>query len=638
MPALTPLLDTIASPADTRGLSVPELKQLANEVRAETIDAVSVTGGHLGAGLGVVELTVALHHVFETPKDIVIWDVGHQAYPHKILTGRRDRIKTLRQGGGLSGFTKRAESEYDPFGAAHAATSISAALGFCAARDAKGEDNNVIAVIGDGSMSAGMAYEAMNAAVDTTKRLIVILNDNDMSIAPPVGGMSAYLANLVSGGAYRKARKLGKTVVEKLPTPIRDAARKAEEYARGMVTGGTFFEELGFHYIGPIDGHDMDALVSVLKNAKEFDEKPVLVHVVTQKGKGYAPAEGAADKLHAVVKFDVVTGQQHKGAAGPPSYTKVFAQELIKHAEIDPKIVAITAAMPSGTGLDLFGKTFPERTFDVGIAEQHAVTFAAGLAADGMKPFAAIYSTFLQRGYDQVVHDVAIQRLPVRFAMDRAGLVGADGPTHAGTFDLGFMGALPGMVLMAAADEVELAHMVSTAVAIDDRPSAFRYPRGEGLGLTIPDLAAPLEIGKGRIVREGTSVAIVSLGTRLAECLKAADLLAARGLSATVADARFAKPLDVDMLLRLAREHEAIITVEEGAMGGFGAFVLQALAEHGALDRGLKIRTLVLPDVFQDQDKPEAMYAQAGLDAEGILRGCLSALGVDNISAAGRRA
>jgi 1-deoxy-D-xylulose-5-phosphate synthase len=638
MSLVTPLLDTVSSPADTRGFSVAELKQLASEVRAETIDAVSVTGGHLGAGLGVVELTVALHHVFETPKDIVIWDVGHQAYPHKILTGRRDRIRTLRQGGGLSGFTKRAESEYDPFGAAHAATSISAALGFCAARDAKGENNSVIAVIGDGSMSAGMAYEAMNAAVDTTKRLIVILNDNDMSIAPPVGGMSAYLANLVSGGAYRKVRKLGKTVVEKLPSPIRDAARKAEEYARGMVTGGTFFEELGFHYVGPIDGHDMDALVSVLNNVKHFDEKPVLLHVVTQKGKGYAPAEGADDKLHAVVKFDVVTGQQQKPAAGPPSYTKVFAQELIKHAAVDDKIVAITAAMPSGTGLDLFGKAYPHRTFDVGIAEQHAVTFAAGLAADGMKPFAAIYSTFLQRGYDQVVHDVAIQRLPVRFAMDRAGLVGADGPTHAGTFDLGFMGALPGMVLMAAADELELAHMVATAVAIDDRPSAFRYPRGEGLGLTLPDLAAPLEIGKGRIVREGTSVAIVSLGTRLAECLKAADLLAARGLSATVADARFAKPLDVDMLLRLAREHEAIITVEEGAMGGFGAFVLQALAQHGALDRGLKIRTLVLPDVFQDQDKPDLMYAQAGLDAEGILRGALSALGVDNISAAGRRA
>jgi 1-deoxy-D-xylulose-5-phosphate synthase len=639
MTSVTPLLDKIASPADTRGLSVTDLKQLASEVRSATIDAVSVTGGHLGAGLGVVELTVALHHVFETPKDILIWDVGHQAYPHKILTGRRDRIKTLRQGGGLSGFTKRAESEYDPFGAAHAATSISAALGFCAARDAKGENNKVVAVIGDGSMSAGMAYEAMNAAVDTTKQLTVILNDNDMSIAPPVGGMSAYLANLVSGGAYRKVRKLGKTVVEKLPTPMREVARKAEEYARGMVTGGTFFEELGFHYVGPIDGHDMDALVSVLKNAREFEDKPVLVHVVTQKGKGYAPAEGADDKLHAVVKFDVVTGQQHKAAAGPPSYTKVFAQELVRQAEHDPKIVAITAAMPSGTGLDIFQKAFPERTFDVGIAEQHAVTFAAGLAADGMKPFAAIYSTFLQRGYDQVVHDVAIQRLPVRFAMDRAGLVGADGPTHAGTFDVGFMGALPGMVLMAAADELELARMVATAVEIDDRPSAFRYPRGEGLGLEMPvGRADPLEIGKGRIVREGTSVAIVSFGTRLGESLKAADLLAARGLSATVCDARFAKPLDIDLLLRLAREHEALITVEEGAMGGFGAFVLQALAEHGALDRGLKIRTLVLPDVFQDQDKPELMYAQAGLDAEGIMRGALSALGADNISAAGRRA
>jgi len=639
MTTVTPLLDTIASPADTRGFSVAELKQLASEVRAETIDAVSVTGGHLGAGLGVVELTVALHHVFETPRDILIWDVGHQAYPHKILTGRRDRIKTLRQGGGLSGFTKRAESEYDPFGAAHAATSISAALGFCAARDQKGETNKVVAVIGDGSMSAGMAYEAMNAATDTTKQLTVILNDNDMSIAPPVGGMSAYLANLVSGGAYRKVRKLGKTVVEKLPTPMREAARKAEEYARGMVTGGTFFEELGFHYVGPIDGHDMDALVSVLKNAREFQDKPVLVHVVTQKGKGYAPAEGADDKLHAVVKFDVVTGQQHKAAAGPPSYTKVFAQELVKQAQHDSKIVAITAAMPSGTGLDIFQKAFPERTFDVGIAEQHAVTFAAGLAADGMKPFAAIYSTFLQRGYDQVVHDVAIQRLPVRFAMVRAGLVGADGPTHAGTFDVGFMGALPGMVLMAAADELELARMVATAVEIDDRPSAFRYPRGEGLGLDMPiGLADPLEIGKGRVVREGTSVAIVSFGTRLSESLKAADLLAARGLSATVCDARFAKPLDIDLLLRLAREHEALITVEEGAMGGFGAFVLQALAEHGALDRGLKIRTLVLPDIFQDQDKPEVMYAQAGLDAEGIMRGALSALGIDNISAAGRRA
>ncbi len=634
----TPLLDRVSSPADTRGLSLVELRQLADEVRSQTIDAVSVTGGHLGAGLGVVELTVALHHVFETPKDILIWDVGHQAYPHKILTGRRDRIKTLRQGGGLSGFTKRAESEYDPFGAAHAATSISAALGFCAARDAKGENNNVIAVIGDGSMSAGMAYEAMNAACDTTKRLIVVLNDNDMSIAPPVGGMSAYLAKLVSGGAYRRVRQLGKSVAEHLPRPLQAAARKAEEYARGMVTGGTFFEELGFYYIGPIDGHDLDALVPVLKNAKEFQDKPVLVHVVTQKGKGYAPAENAADKYHGVVKFDVVTGQQAKAAAAAPSYTKVFAEALIKEAEKDDKIVAITAAMPSGTGLDLFGKRFPQRTFDVGIAEQHAVTFAAGLAADGMKPFTAIYSTCLQRGYDQVVHDVAIQRLPVRFAMDRAGLVGADGPTHAGTFDIGFMGALPGMVLMAAADEVELARMVATAAAIDDRPSAFRYPRGEGWGLEMPATVEPLEIGKGRIVREGTAVAILSFGTRLEESLKAADLLAARGLSATVADARFAKPLDIDLILRLAREHEALITVEEGAMGGFGAFVLQALAEHGAFDRGLKVRTLVLPDVFQDQDKPDLMYAEAGLDAAGIAAGALAALGVSNSATAGRRA
>jgi 1-deoxy-D-xylulose-5-phosphate synthase len=634
----TPLLDRVSSPADTRGLSQAELKQLADEVRSQTIDAVSVTGGHLGAGLGVVELTVALHHVFDTPKDILIWDVGHQAYPHKILTGRRDRIKTLRQGGGLSGFTKRAESEYDPFGAAHAATSISAALGFCAARDAKGENNNVIAVIGDGSMSAGMAYEAMNAACDTTKRLIVVLNDNDMSIAPPVGGMSAYLAKLVSGGAYRRVRQIGKNVVEHLPRPLQSVARKAEEYARGMVTGGTFFEELGFYYIGPIDGHDLDALVPVLKNAKEFQDKPVLVHVVTQKGKGYAPAENAADKYHGVVKFDVVTGQQAKTVAAAPSYTKVFAEALVKEAEKDDKIVAITAAMPSGTGLDLFGKRFPQRTFDVGIAEQHAVTFAAGLAADGMKPFTAIYSTFLQRGYDQVVHDVAIQRLPVRFAMDRAGLVGADGPTHAGTFDIGFMGALPGMVLMAAADEVELARMVATAAAIDDRPSAFRYPRGEGWGLEMPASLEPLEIGKGRIVREGTAVAILSFGTRLQESLKAADLLAARGLSATVADARFAKPLDIDLILRLAREHEALITVEEGAMGGFGGFVLQALAEHGALDRGLKVRTLVLPDVFQDQDKPDAMYAEAGLDAAGIAAGALAALGVSNSASAGRRA
>ena len=638
MPPHTPLLDTVRSPADTRGFNAAELRQLANELRAETIDAVSQTGGHLGAGLGVVELTVALHHVYQTPDDILIWDVGHQAYPHKILTGRRDRIRTLRQVGGLSGFTKRSESPYDPFGAAHAATSISAALGFCAARDAAGRKTSVVAIIGDGSMSAGMAYEAMNNACETTGQLTVILNDNDMSIAPPVGGMSAYMARLVSGGGYQSLRKIGKSVAGALPKPLKEAARKAEEFARGMVTGGTFFEELGFYYVGPIDGHDLDALVPILKNAREIRDRPVLVHVVTQKGKGYEPAEAAADKLHAVVKFDVVTGQQAKGQAAAPQYTKVFAQELIKHAELDPKIVAVTAAMPSGTGLDLFGQRFPDRTFDVGIAEQHAVTFAAGLAADGMKPFAAIYSTFLQRGYDQVVHDVAIQRLPVRFAMDRAGLVGADGATHAGSFDIGFMGALPGMILMAAADEAELAHMVATAVAIDDRPSAFRYPRGEGWGIAIPELAAPLEIGKGRVVREGSTVAILSFGTRLAESLKAADLLAARGFSTTVADARFAKPLDLDLILRLAREHEALITVEEGAMGGFGAFVLHALAEHGALDRGLKVRTLTLPDIFQDQDKPEAMYAQAGLDAEGIARSALAALGIDNASSAGLRA
>jgi len=636
MPPVTPLLDKVSSPADIRGFSITELKQLADEVRAETIDAVSVTGGHLGAGLGVVELTVALHHVFETPKDVLIWDVGHQAYPHKILTGRRDQMRTIRQGGGLSGFTKRAESEYDPFGAAHAATSISAALGFCAARNAKGHSNKVIAVIGDGAMSAGMAYEAVNNA-EAHQPLIVILNDHGMSIPPPVGSMSAYLARVVSGGGYQSLRNLGKKVAHALPKPLQEAARKAEEYTRGMVTGGTFFEELGFHYIGPIDGHDLGALVPVLKNAKEID-RPVLVHVVTQKGKGYAPAENAADKYHGVVKFNVVTGEQAKAAAGPPGYTKVFAQALVKEAEKDDRIVAITAAMPSGTGLDIFGKAFPDRMFDVGIAEQHAVTFAAGLAADGMKPFAAIYSTFLQRGYDQVVHDVAIQRLPVRFAMDRAGLVGADGPTHAGSFDVGFMGALPGMVLMAAADEVELARMVATAAAIDDRPSAFRYPRGEGLGLDMPAIDEPLEIGRGRIVREGSAVAILSFGTRLGESLKAADLLAARGLTATVADARFAKPLDIELILRLAREHEALITVEEGAMGGFGAFVLQALAEHGALDRGLKVRTLTLPDIFQDQDKPDLMYAQAGLDAEGIAAGALAALGVSNVSTAGRRA
>ncbi|MEI7573853.1 MAG: 1-deoxy-D-xylulose-5-phosphate synthase [Phenylobacterium sp.] len=635
MTPLTPLLDTVSAPSDIRGYSLAQLRQLADEVRAETIDAVSQTGGHLGAGLGVVELTVALHHVYQTPEDILIWDVGHQAYPHKILTGRRDRIRTLRQGGGLSGFTKRAESPYDPFGAAHAATSISAALGFCAARDARGRDNSVVAVIGDGSMSAGMAYEAMNNACETTSQLTVILNDNDMSIAPPVGAMSAYMARLVSGGGYQSLRKLGKSVASALPRPLQEAARKAEEFARGMVTGGTFFEELGFYYIGPIDGHDMDALIPILQNAREIRDRPVLVHVVTQKGKGYAPAESADDKLHAVARFDVVTGRQAKPAQpAAPAYTRVFADALIRQAEADPRIVAVTAAMPSGTGLDLFGKRFPDRTFDVGIAEQHAVTFAAGLAADGMKPFAAIYSTFLQRGYDQVVHDVAIQRLPVRFAIDRAGLVGADGPTHAGSFDIGFMGALPGMVLMAASDEAELARMVATAAAIDDRPSAFRYPRGEGLGVAIPEILEPLEIGRGRIVREGTAVAILSFGARLGESLKAADLLAARGVSATVADARFAKPLDEDLILRLAREHEALLTVEEGAAGGFGAFVLQMLAARGALDRGLKVRTLTLPDVFQDHDKPEVMYAQAGLDAAGIAASAFTALGA-GLSASG---
>ena len=626
MPPSTPLLDTVSTPADTRGFNLSQLRQLADELRSETIDAVSQSGGHLGSGLGVVELTVALHHVFDTPRDIVIWDVGHQAYPHKILTGRRDRIRTLRQGGGLSGFTKRAESEYDPFGAAHAATSISAALGFAVARDQRGDNNKVIAIIGDGSMSAGMAYEAMNNAAHATKQLIVVLNDNDMSIAPPVGGMSAYLARQVSSSAYQSFRKFGRNMVDGLPRPIKEAARKVEEYARGMATGGTFFEELGFYYVGPIDGHNMEHLVPVLKNVHEITDRPVLVHVVTKKGHGYAPAESAEDKHHSVAKFDVITGKQSKAQSNAPSYTKVFGTELIKQAEKDDKIVAITAAMPSGTGLDIFAKRFPNRTFDVGIAEQHAVTFAAGLAADGMKPFAAIYSTFLQRGYDQVVHDVAIQHLPVRFAIDRAGLVGADGPTHAGSFDVGYLGALPGFVIMAAADEAELAHMIATAVEIDDRPSAFRYPRGDGVGVEIPEMAAPLEIGRGRILREGTAVALLSFGTRLQETLKAADLLAARGLSVTVADARFAKPLDEDLILRLAREHEALITIEEGSIGGFGAFELQMLAERGALDRGLKVRTLVLPDIFQDHDKPELMYARAGLDAEGIVKATLNAL------------
>ena len=630
----TPILDTLHgsegfNPAKIHGLTGAELKALAEEVRAETIDVVSKIGGHLGSALGVVELTVALHHVFDTPNDILIWDVGHQTYPHKILTGRRDRIRTLRQGGGLSGFTKRSESAYDPFGAAHAATSISAALGFCAARDLKGGSNKVVAVIGDGSMSAGMAYEAMNNAAETTKNLTVILNDNDMSIAPPVGGMSAYLANLVSGGTYQSIRRFGRQMAEHLPRPLYEMVRKGEEFSRTYVTGGTFFEELGFYYVGPIDGHNMEHVLAVLRRVRGINDRPVLVHVVTQKGKGYVPAESAADKYHGVAKFDVITGEQSKPKSNAPSYTEVFASELIKQAHVDPKVVAITAAMPSGTGLDRFAEVFPDRTYDVGIAEQHAVTFAAGLAADGMKPFCALYSTFLQRGYDQVAHDVALQNLPVRFAIDRAGLVGADGATHAGTFDIGYLGALPNMMIMAAADEAELAAMIATARDYDAGPSAFRYPRGEGVGVEIPAMAQPLTIGKGRIVREGSKVAILSLGTRLGDALKAADQLAARGLSTTVADARFAKPVDRDLVLRLAREHECLITVEEGADGGFGAFVLHLLAREGAFDTGLKIRTLTLPDIFQDQDSMPAMYAKAGLDAAGITLTALQALGLE---------
>jgi 1-deoxy-D-xylulose-5-phosphate synthase len=626
-PSKTPLLDLVKTPADVRRLETRQLRQLADELRQETIDAVAATGGHLGAGLGVVELTVALHYLFNTPDDRIVWDVGHQAYPHKILTGRRDRIRTLRQGGGLSGFTKRAESEYDAFGAAHSSTSISAALGMAVARDLAGKSNNVIAVIGDGAMSAGMAYEAMNNAGAMNSRLIVILNDNDMSIAPPVGALSGYLARLVSGRTYRSVRHTVKKLAKALPPFLEQRAVAMEEYARGLVTGGTLFDELGFFYIGPIDGHNIDHLLPVLKNVRDAKNGPFLVHVVTQKGKGYAPAEQSADKYHGVVKFDVATGAQAKSKPGAPAYTKVFAQALIKEARKDDKIVALTAAMPSGTGLDLFEKEFPNRCFDVGIAEQHGVTFAAGLATEGLKPFATIYSTFLQRAYDQVVHDVAIQRLPVRFAMDRAGLVGADGPTHAGAFDVAYLGCLPGFVLMAAADEAELVHMVATAAAIDDRPSALRYPRGEGMGVPMPAEGMPLEIGKGRVMREGTKVAILSFGARLAECLNAADELAALGLSTTVADARFAKPLDVDLLLRLAREHELLLTIEEGAIGGFGAHVLQALAEHGVLDSGLKVRSMVLPDVFIDQDSPAAMYAQAGLDAKGIVAKAFAALG-----------
>jgi len=628
----TPLLDQINMPADLRGLDESKLRQVADELRRETIDAVSITGGHLGAGLGVVELTVALHYLFDTPKDRIVWDVGHQAYPHKILTGRRDRIRTLRTGGGLSGFTKRAESEYDPFGAAHSSTSISAGLGMAVARDLSGGDNNVIAVIGDGAMTAGMAYEAMNNAGAMDSRLIVILNDNDMSIAPPVGALSAYLARLISGRTYTSLREIGMQLAHRMPKGLEKKAQRIEEYARGFLTGGTMFEELGFYYVGPIDGHNLDHLIPVLRNVRDAKQGPILVHVVTQKGKGYEPAEKSADKYHGVVKFDVVTGVQAKAKSNAPQYTKVFAESLIKEARKDDKIVAVTAAMPSGTGLDLFGKAFPERTFDVGIAEQHGVTFCAGLATEGYKPFAVIYSTFLQRAYDQIVHDVAIQRLPVRFSMDRAGLVGADGPTHAGSFDVAYLGCLPGFVLMAAADEAELVHMVATQVAIDDRPSALRYPRGEGVGIEMPEFGVPLEIGKGRVVREGHKVALLSFGTRLAECMKAADELAQLGLSTTVADARFAKPLDTDLVLRLARDHEVLVTVEEGAIGGFGTYVMQALAEHGMLDRGgLKVRMMVLPDTFIDQDSPNAMYAKAGLDSKGIVAKVFEALGREKI-------
>jgi 1-deoxy-D-xylulose-5-phosphate synthase len=634
MNSKTPLLDQIAFPSDLRNLEQNQLRQAADELRMELVDAVSVTGGHLGAGLGVVELSVALHRVFDTPRDKIIWDVGHQSYPHKILTGRRGRMRSVRQGGGLSGFTKRAESEYDPFGAAHSSTSISAGLGFAVARDLAQQKHNVVCVIGDGAMSAGMAYEAMNNAGALGARLIVILNDNDMSIAPPVGAMSGYLARLVSSRTYHGLRYFFKRMMQHFPKLLRVAAHRAEEYARGFWMGGTLFEELGFFYVGPIDGHNLDQLIPILENVRDTDNGPFLVHVVTNKGKGYPPAEKSDDKYHGVSKFNVLTGEQKKSAGGPPSYTKVFAEALIAEAERDEKIIAITAAMPSGTGLDLFASRFPKRFFDVGIAEQHAVTFAAGLAAEGFRPFAAIYSTFLQRAYDQVVHDVAIQSLPVRFAIDRAGLVGADGPTHAGAFDVTYLATLPGFVVMAAADEVELMHMVATARSIDDRPSAFRYPRGEGVGLALPRIGEPLPIGKGRILREGNSVALLSFGTRLAECLRAADRLAAYGVSTTVADARFAKPLDTAMVRRLAQNHEVLFTVEEGSAGGFGAHVLHFAAWDGLLDRGLKIRTLTLPDRFIEQDAPERMYESAGLDANSIVAMVLSTLGREHDTAA----
>ncbi len=625
----TPLLDAITYPADLRRLDKKQLPDLSAELRSEMIDAVSITGGHLGAGLGVVELTAAIHYVFNTPDDRLIWDVGHQAYPHKILTGRRDRIRTLRMGGGLSGFTKRSESEYDPFGAAHSSTSISAGLGMAVASNLDGRENRVICVIGDGSMSAGMAYEAMNNAGSMKSKLVVILNDNDMSIAPPVGAMSAYLSRLISSKPYLGMREIGKKITGKLPGPLKRAAARAEEYARGMVTGGTLFEELGFYYVGPIDGHNFEHLLPVLENVRDsIYEGPILVHVVTQKGRGYAPAENAPDKMHGVAKFDVLTGTQQKTQTNAPTYTRVFADSLIAEARKDDKIIAITAAMPSGTGLDLFQKEFPTRTFDVGIAEQHAVTFAAGLATEGYKPFCAIYSTFLQRGYDQLVHDVALQNLPVRFAMDRAGLVGADGATHAGSFDTAYLACLPNMVLMAAADEAEMKHMVTTMAGYDAGPIALRYPRGEGLGVEMPSEGHMLEIGRGRILREGSKVALFSYGTRLGECLKAADQLTAMGLPTTVADARFAKPLDTDMLLRLAREHEVLLTVEEGSTGGFGAMVLHALSAAGVLDHGLKIRTMVLPDIYIDHDSPAKQYDLAGLNAAHITAQAIAALGI----------
>ena len=631
----TPLLDRIAAPADMKALSDRDLRQLADELRAETISAVSVTGGHLGAGLGVVELTVALHAVFDTPRDKLIWDVGHQCYPHKILTGRRDRIRTLRSEGGLSGFTKRSESPYDPFGAAHSSTSISAALGFAAARDLGGDPGDAIAVIGDGSMSAGMAFEAMNNAGHLKTRLFVILNDNEMSIAPPVGALSSYLSRLYAGAPFQDFKAAAKSAVSLLPEPFQEGARRAKEMLKGMAVGGTLFEELGFNYIGPIDGHDLDQLLPVLRTVRARATGPTLIHVLTKKGKGYAPAESARDRGHATGRFDVLTGVQAKAQSNAPSYTKVFAQGLIAEAERDERIVAVTAAMPDGTGLNLFADRFPRRIFDVGIAEQHAVTFSAGLAAGGMKPFCAIYSTFLQRGYDQVVHDVAIQRLPVRFAIDRAGLVGADGATHAGSFDVAFLANLPGIVVMAAADEAELMHMTATAAAHDEGPIAFRYPRGDGVGCDLPARGTPLTIGKGRIIREGGRAALLSFGTRLTEVLKAAESLSQRGLAPTVIDARFAKPLDRDLILNAARHHEALITVEEGAIGGFGSHVAQLLADEGIFDTGLKFRSMVLPDIFIDQASPDRMYQIAGMDAAQIESKVLSTLG---IAVVGRRA